>query len=458
MKSRHSRYSTPARSTAASFCPMKCRWTATGCRLRRTPWTRCMWCSCIPASTGSSSLASSESFRCCDGSRPRSGSSTRRAGVWATSCGSPPTTSCFRTSPQAGAVYESTDGTTTKYFGRNSFTRWIVPVDDTHTTVLAFRHFNPRAESPRDEWRTPEALEEIDITRLRHRPYEERQRDPGDYEAVSGQGPITQHGREHLASSDTGVVRYRRRLRSEMLALAEGRTPLQPGAQSAAAIPTYGSDTGHSPPPRSRRRGGRGGDRRAARRGRIDLPQRGPPARGPTLRRPRGKALDSQPITGRAENAANADQSEPVADEDCTVACCSDSRPLLSDAMYRLFTHRDSYGMSAELVLEELGIEYEPIVFNVHVEAEWPEGFTSANPNARVPTLLTEHGPIYESAAILGAPGRDARRRTAHAAARRSAARALLAVAFLPHEHLPAGSAHSVPPREVLSRRPRSPR
>ena len=28
-----------------------------------------------------------------------------------------------------------------------------------------------------------------------------------------------------------------------MLALAEGRTPLQPGAQSAAAIPTYGSDT-----------------------------------------------------------------------------------------------------------------------------------------------------------------------------------------------------------------------
>ena len=152
---------------------------------------------------------------------------------------------------QAGAVYESTDGVSTKYFGRNSFTRWIVPVDDTHTTVLAYRHFNPRAESPRDEWRTPEALEEIDITRLRNRPYEERQRDPGDYEAVSGQGPITPHGREHLASSDTGVVRYRRRLRSEMLALAEGREPLQPGAQSVAPIPTYGSDTVIRFPPAS---------------------------------------------------------------------------------------------------------------------------------------------------------------------------------------------------------------
>ncbi len=69
--------------------------------------------------------------------------------------------------------------------------------------------------------------------------------------------------------------------------------------------------------------------------------------------------------------------------------------------MYTLYTHRDSYGMTAELVLEELELEYEPVVFNVHVEEEWPEGFTSANPNARVPTLLTEHGPLYESAAIL---------------------------------------------------------
>ncbi len=38
---------------------------------------------------------------------------------------------------QAGAVYESTEGKEPKYFGRNSFSRWIVPVDDTHCTVLA---------------------------------------------------------------------------------------------------------------------------------------------------------------------------------------------------------------------------------------------------------------------------------------------------------------------------------
>ena len=46
-------------------------------------------------------------------------------------------------------------------------------------------------------------------------------------------------------------MRYRRRLRSEMLALAEGRKPLQPGALSAAPIPTYGSDTVIQFPPAS---------------------------------------------------------------------------------------------------------------------------------------------------------------------------------------------------------------
>ena len=61
--------------------------------------------------------------------------------------------------------------------------------------------------------------------------------------------------------------------------------------------------------------------------------------------------------------------------------------------MYKLFTHRDSYGMTAELVLEELEIEYELIVFNVHVEAEWPEAFTSANPNGSVHGACPERRP-----------------------------------------------------------------
>ncbi len=144
---------------------------------------------------------------------------------------------------QAGAVYENTEGKEPKYFGRSSFSRWIVPVDDTHCTVLAYRHFNPRAEAPRDEWRTPEALERIDISELKNRPYEERQRNPGDFEVFVGQGPITAHKRERLVSSDRGVAMYRQRLKHEMRRLQKGERPPQPADHAASPIPTYGSDT-----------------------------------------------------------------------------------------------------------------------------------------------------------------------------------------------------------------------
>lgn len=145
---------------------------------------------------------------------------------------------------QAGSVYNSTDGNAPKYFGRNSFSRWVVPIDDTHTTVFAFRHFNHRSEESRPELRSPEALERIDIGELRDRPYEERQRNPGDYEVFVGQGAITPHSSERLATSDRGVVLFRRRLEQEIDRLQAGELPLHASSVFCEhAIPTYGSDT-----------------------------------------------------------------------------------------------------------------------------------------------------------------------------------------------------------------------
>jgi len=57
--------------------------------------------------------------------------------------------------------------------------------------------------------------------------------------------------------------------------------------------------------------------------------------------------------------------------------------------------------MSTQLLLEELGIDYEVLLFNVHNPAEFPAEFLQLNPNARVPVLVTPCGPIYESAAIM---------------------------------------------------------
>ena len=151
---------------------------------------------------------------------------------------------------QAGAVYENTEGKESKYFGRNSFSRWVVPVDDENTTILAYRHFNKRAEAARPEWRSPEALERIDIGELKDRPFKERQRNPGDFEALTGQGRISPHHREFLVTSDRGVALYRKRLRQEIRALQDGKAPLQPGHYARNPLPTYGSDTVLYCPPR----------------------------------------------------------------------------------------------------------------------------------------------------------------------------------------------------------------
>jgi len=68
---------------------------------------------------------------------------------------------------------------------------------------------------------------------------------------------------------------------------------------------------------------------------------------------------------------------------------------------YKLYTHRNSYAMSTHLLLEELGLDYEVVLFNVHNPETFPEEFLRLNPNARVPVLVTPEGPIYESAAIM---------------------------------------------------------
>ena len=57
--------------------------------------------------------------------------------------------------------------------------------------------------------------------------------------------------------------------------------------------------------------------------------------------------------------------------------------------------------MNSHLLLEELGVDYELVLFNVHIPEEFPAEFLELNPNARVPVLVTPIGPIYESAAIM---------------------------------------------------------
>jgi hypothetical protein len=55
---------------------------------------------------------------------------------------------------------------------------------------------------------------------------QEHQQFPGDWEAQVGQGPITFHSDEHLATSDQGVVMLRRLLQRQLDAVAAGGDPV----------------------------------------------------------------------------------------------------------------------------------------------------------------------------------------------------------------------------------------
>ncbi|HVO87463.1 MAG TPA: aromatic ring-hydroxylating dioxygenase subunit alpha [Casimicrobiaceae bacterium] len=143
---------------------------------------------------------------------------------------------------QNGAIFENVGRV--RYFGRPGLTRWIVPVDDTNTMVIAWRHFNDR-DDPQHLGKPHEVgVGKTDFYgQSGDRPYEERQKTPGDYEAWCSQGPVTSHEREHLGTTDRGIALLRRRLKEEIGKLQKGIEPLRPTARNGTHVPTYGGDT-----------------------------------------------------------------------------------------------------------------------------------------------------------------------------------------------------------------------
>jgi hypothetical protein len=151
---------------------------------------------------------------------------------------------------QNGGMHVEGDDST--YFVRTGLTRWVVPVDDTNTITIAWRHFNKETD-PLGKGK-PElcGYNSVDFYgQTDGRSYEQRQRSPGDYEVWVSQGPVTVHAREHLGATDAGVALYRRRLRRAIRRMTEGNAPQQPTAGMPSPIPTYGGDTVLRAPMRS---------------------------------------------------------------------------------------------------------------------------------------------------------------------------------------------------------------
>ena len=122
-------------------------------------------------------------------------------------------------------------------WNRPNLTIWSVPIDDTNTLRIGYQRT-----------RVGEAFgksfgQELD------RSYEERQRVPGDYDALVGQRAIAVHALEHLANTDRGVIMMRSIVREGIRGLQRGDGPADFPRNEAGITPTYSHDRVLQVPP-----------------------------------------------------------------------------------------------------------------------------------------------------------------------------------------------------------------
>jgi hypothetical protein len=145
---------------------------------------------------------------------------------------------------QVAPIWE--DGHEEHPFSGPMMSRWIVPVDDTNTMFVEFRHVSET------EGMTPAWWADRDIMlpgQLAAESYEESQRHPADYEAQVSQRPIAIHGLEHLGATDRGVSMFRNQIRRGIRAVRAGDEPCGLSHKAGAIVPTYCNDTiVHAPP------------------------------------------------------------------------------------------------------------------------------------------------------------------------------------------------------------------
>jgi nitrite reductase/ring-hydroxylating ferredoxin subunit len=102
--------------------------------------------------------------------------------------------------------------------GSSTRISWVVPVDDIHFTTFTAGKVKPGGS-------LFQVVNYAGRTWAQMTP-EEHQDTPGDFEAQFGQGAISLHSEEHLATSDRGIVMMRRMLRAQIKVVAQGGDPL----------------------------------------------------------------------------------------------------------------------------------------------------------------------------------------------------------------------------------------
>jgi len=130
--------------------------------------------------------------------------------------------------------------------GSVAMSRWQVPVDDENSIAFGWRHFNDEVDPEHVGREEDCGVDKIDflIGQTRHRTHDEKQRVPGDYEAITSQRSIAVHALEHPGRSDVGVYMCRTLLRNALRGKA-GTDPrlLLSDTDTGDMLPTFASDS-----------------------------------------------------------------------------------------------------------------------------------------------------------------------------------------------------------------------
>jgi nitrite reductase/ring-hydroxylating ferredoxin subunit len=133
------------------------------------------------------------------------------------------------------------NGATHDCFGVTAqLTRWVTPIDDENSFYIGHMHINPYTNmfaELKPEYFGVGKLGLIGQTT--DRPYVERQREPGDYDAVVSQGPSANRKAEHLGVTDRGIVQMRRILAREIARVQADEEPSLPLDRTQEFVRTY---------------------------------------------------------------------------------------------------------------------------------------------------------------------------------------------------------------------------
>jgi len=145
---------------------------------------------------------------------------------------------------QVAPIWE--DGRREHAFSGPMMSRWIVPIDDTNTMFIEFRHVS-ETDGVTPAWWADYTI--MVPGQLAAESYEAGQRQPGDYEAQVSQRPIAIHGLEHIGATDRGVMMFRNQTRRGIRAVQADRDPAGLCRDADMVIPTYCNDTVTRMPP-----------------------------------------------------------------------------------------------------------------------------------------------------------------------------------------------------------------